>query len=138
MPASSVPGTAPRFMTSVDAARYARAMRSAREDVYVIATRRGINLRLLDVEFDAGQAPGPHDEHVLRLRLSGSDACVEEANIPHEWIATVGTGFIDARFANCVTGLLAKLEKKLPSSASRSSLPGQAWSGSAEFSALPV
>ena len=99
-------------MTNVDAARYARVIRGAREDVYVLATRRGLNLRLLNVEFDVGRGPGPHDAHVLMLSTSDKSVSVEEANIPHEWVATLGTGYIDTRFVKCVTGLIARFEKK--------------------------
>jgi hypothetical protein len=99
-------------MTNVDAARYARVIRGAREDVYVLATRRGLNLRLLNVEFDVDRGPGPHETHVLRLSTTDKAVCVEDANIPHEWVATLGTGYIDTRFVKCVTSLLAKFEKK--------------------------
>ncbi len=99
-------------MTNVDAARYARVMRGAREDVYVLATRRGLNLRLLNVEFDAGRGPGPHETHVLTLFSTDKSVSVEEADIPHEWVATLGTGYIDTRFVKCVTALIARFEKK--------------------------
>ena len=99
-------------MTNVDAARYARVMRGAREDVYVLATRRGLNLRLLSVEFDVGRGPGPHETHVLTLSTLEKGVSVEEADIPHEWVATLGTGYIDTRFVKCATGLIARFEKK--------------------------
>lgn len=99
-------------MTTVDAARYARVIKGAREDVYVLATRRGFNLRLLDVEFDAGRGPGPYDEHVLTVSTLDRSVVVDEPDIPHEWMATLGTGYIDTRFVKCVTSLLAKFEKK--------------------------
>lgn len=99
-------------MTNVDAARYARVLRGAREDVYVLATRRGLNLRLLSVEFDVGRGPGPHETHVLTLSTTDASVSVEEANIPHEWVATLGTGYIDTRFVKCVTSLIARFEKK--------------------------
>lgn len=99
-------------MTNVDAARYARVIRGAREDVYVLATRRGLNLRLLNVEFDVDRGPGPHETHVLTLSTSDKSVSMEEANIPHEWVATLGTGYIDTRFVKCVTSLIAKFEKK--------------------------
>ena len=99
-------------MTNVDAARYSRVIRGAREDVYVLATRRGLNLRLLNVEFDIGRGPGPHELHVLTLSTRDKTVTVEEANIPHEWVATLGTGYIDTRFVKCVTALIARFEKK--------------------------
>jgi hypothetical protein len=99
-------------MTNVDAARYARVIRGAREDVYVLATRRGLNLRLLNVEFDVGRGPGPHETHVLTISTSDKSVSIEEANIPHEWVATLGTGYIDTRFVKCVTSLIARFEKK--------------------------
>ena len=99
-------------MTNVDAARYARVIRGAREDVYVLATRRGLNLRLLNVEFDLGRGTGPHETHLLTISNSEKTVSVEDANIPHEWVATLGTGYIDTRFVKCVTSLLAKYEKK--------------------------
>jgi hypothetical protein len=99
-------------MTNMDAARYARVLRGAREDVYVLATRRGLNLRLLNVEFDMGRGPGPHETHVLALSNTDKTVSVEEANIPHEWVATLGTGYIDTRFVKCVTALIARYEKK--------------------------
>ena len=99
-------------MANVDAARYARVLRGAREDVYVLATRRGLNLRLLSVEFDRGRGPGPHETHVLELSNTDKTVVVEEADIPHEWVATLGTGYIDTRFVKCVTALIARYEKK--------------------------
>jgi hypothetical protein len=99
-------------MTNVDAARYARVIRGAREDVYVLATRRGLNLRLLNAEFDIGRGPGPHETHVLTISNADKTVSVEDANIPHEWVATLGTGYIDTRFVKCVTTLLSKYEKK--------------------------
>jgi len=99
-------------MANVDAARYARILRGAREDVYVLATRRGLNLRSLNVEFDTGRGPGPHDVHILTISTTDKVVVVEEPNIPHDWVATRGTGYIDTRFVKCVTGLIAKFEKK--------------------------
>lgn len=99
-------------MTNVDAARYARVMKGAREDVYVLATRRGLNLRLLNVEFDIDRGPGPHETHVLTLFTADKAVSVEDPNVPHEWVATLGTGYIDTRFVKCATALLARFEKK--------------------------
>jgi|SRR5690606_16864354 hypothetical protein len=99
-------------MTNVDAARYARILRGAREDVYVLATRRGLNLRLLNVEFDVGRGPGPHETHVLTLSNIDRTVIVQQEDIPHEWVATLGTGYIDTRFVKCVTALIARFEKR--------------------------
>lgn len=99
-------------MTNVDAARYAQVIKGALEDVYVLATRRGLNLRVLNVEFDVGRGPGPHETHVLSLSTRDKSVSVEEPNIPHEWLATLGTGYIDTRFVRCATGLIGKFEKK--------------------------
>ena len=100
------------YMTDVDAARYARVMKGAREDVFVLATRRGLNLHILSVEFDVGRGPGPHETHVLSLSTIDKSVSVEEPDIPHEWLATLGTGYIDTRFVRCATGLIGRFEKK--------------------------
>ena len=73
-------------MANVDAAHYARILRGAREDVYVLATRRGLNLRSLSVEFDMGRGSGPHDVHVLTLSTTDQVVVVEGPNIPHDWV----------------------------------------------------
>jgi len=44
--------------------------------------------------------------------LRDNAVSVERSGIPHEWIATLGTGYIDTRFVKCVAVMLAKLEKK--------------------------
>jgi hypothetical protein len=99
-------------MTAVDPEQYARVMEGAREDVYVVAARRSLNLDAINVTFDAGRGPGTYQDHVLTISTRDSAVSVEEAGIPHEWIATLGTGYIDTRFVKCVAGVLAKLEKK--------------------------
>ncbi len=99
-------------MAMVDPKQYARVMEGAREDVYVVAARRSLNLDSITVQFDAGRGPGTYPDHVLTISTSGNAVSVEKPGIPHEWIATLGTGYIDTRFVKCVAGLLAELEKK--------------------------
>jgi len=99
-------------MPAVDPERYARVMEGAREDVYVVAARRSLHLDAITVQFDAGRGPGTYPDHVLTISTRGNAVSVEKSGIPHEWIATLGTGYIDTRFVKCVTGLLAELEKK--------------------------
>ena len=43
---------------------------------------------------------------VLRLceSLRDNAVSVERSDIPHEWIATLGRGYIDAAFVKCVDG----------------------------------
>jgi hypothetical protein len=64
------------------------------------------------VQFDRGRGPGPHQDHVLTISTRGNAVSVERSGIPHEWVATLGTGYIDTRFVKCVAVLLATLEKK--------------------------
>ena len=99
-------------MPTVDPKQYARVMEGAREDVYVVAARRSLNLDAISVQFDAGRTPGTYPDHVLTISTRGNAVSVERPGIPHEWIATLGTGYIDTRFVKCVAGLLAELEKK--------------------------
>ena len=99
-------------MPTVDAEQYARVMEGAREDVYVVAARRSLDTDSISVQFDRGRGSGPHQEHVLAISTRDSAVSVERSGIPHEWIATLGTGYIDTRFVKCVAVLLAKLEKK--------------------------
>jgi hypothetical protein len=47
----------------------------------------------------------------LTLSTLDNAVSVERSGIPHEWIATLGSGYIDTRFVKCVTVMLAKLEK---------------------------
>jgi hypothetical protein len=99
-------------MPTVDPEQYARVMEGAREDVYVVATRRSLNVGAIAVQFDRGRGPGPHQDHVLTISTRDNTVSVERSGIPHEWVATLGTGYIDTRFVKCVAALLAKLEKK--------------------------
>jgi hypothetical protein len=99
-------------MPTVDPEQYARVMEGAREDVFVVATRRSLNVGAINVQFDVGRAPGPHLVHELRISTKDNAVSVETSGIPHEWIATLGTGYIDTRFVKCVAVLLAKLEEK--------------------------
>ena len=87
-------------------------MEGAREDVFVVATRRSLNAGSIAVHFDAGRGPGPHRDHVLTISTRDNTVSVERSGIPHEWVATLGTGYIDTRFVKCVAVLLADLEKK--------------------------
>lgn len=99
-------------MPAVDPEQYTRVMEGAREDVYVVAARRSLNLDAITVQFDAGRGPGTYPDHVLTISTRGNAVLVEKSGIPHQWIATLGTGYIDTRFVKCVAGLLAELEKK--------------------------
>jgi hypothetical protein len=99
-------------MPTMDPKQYTRVMEGAREDVYVVATRRSLNVDAISVQFDPGRGPGPHLDHVLTISTRDNAVSVERSGIPHEWIATLGTGYIDTRFVKCVTMLLAELEKK--------------------------
>ena len=47
-------------MPNVGLVQYARAMEGAREDVYVVATRRSLKTESIKVQFDPGRGPGPH------------------------------------------------------------------------------
>jgi hypothetical protein len=99
-------------MPTADPEQYARVMEGAREDVYVVATRRSLNVDSISVQFDLGGGPGPDHGHLLTISTRDNAVSVERSGIPHEWIATLGTGYIDTRFVKCVTVLLAKLEEK--------------------------
>jgi hypothetical protein len=99
-------------MPNVGPEQYARAMEGAREDVYVVATRRSLEADAINVQFDARRGPGPHPDHVLMISTRDNAVSVELPGIPHEWVATLGTGYIDTRFVKCVAELLARLEKK--------------------------
>lgn len=83
-------------------------MRDAKETVFIVAARRGIDTRRIDVEFDAGLGPGPHQLHVLVISVRGAPLSVRDRNIRHEWLAA-GTGFVNDRFAKLVIGLLNDL-----------------------------
>ncbi len=99
-------------MPTVNAEQYARVMEGAREDVYVVAARRSLKADSISVQFDRGRGSGPHQDHALVISTRDNAVSVERSGIPHEWIATLGTGYIDTRFVKCVAVLLAQLEKK--------------------------
>lgn len=99
-------------MPTVNPEQYARVMAGAREDVFVVAARRSLNVDAIAVQFDHGRGPGPHPDHVLMISTRDDAVSVERSGIPHEWVATLGTGYIDTRFVKCVAELLARLEKK--------------------------
>src|SRR6476619_1318951 len=90
------------------AEQYESVMRDAKETVFLVATRRGINTSLIDVEIDAGLGPGQHQQHVLVISVRGAPMCVIDRNIAHNWLAD-GTGFIHDRFSTLVAALLSKL-----------------------------
>jgi hypothetical protein len=95
-----------------DPEAYGRALDGAREDVLVVAARRGLPPEFITVSFDAGRGPGPHPDHVLTISTLDNRLSVEERDIPHQWLATMGTGYIDKRFVRLVTALLFRFEKK--------------------------
>ena len=99
-------------MEADDHETYARALNGAREDVLVIAARRGLSTGSIVVRFDAGRDCGHYPDHVLTISTLDNKVTVEERDIPHEWIVTIGTGYIDQRFVRRVTALLFRLEKK--------------------------
>jgi hypothetical protein len=86
-------------------------MRDAKDNVLLVAGRRAIDTRLIDVQFDAGRGPGPHRQHVLVISIRSAPIAVSEGNIPHEWFP-IGTGFIDTRFSHLITGMLKDLLAK--------------------------
>ena len=90
------------------AENYELVMRDAKETVFIIATRRGIDTNLIDVEIDAGLGPGPHQQHVLVISVRGAPLCAIERNIAHHWLAD-GTGCIHDRFSMLVAALLTNL-----------------------------
>ena len=86
-------------------------LRRALDDVFVLATRWGVDIRRLVAEFDVDRGPGPHATHTLTARVREKDIAVTITGIPHEWLST-GTGFVDTRFSRLVTSLLADLTEK--------------------------
>src|SRR3954466_7756657 len=92
-------------------ALYEKILRRSIEDVFVVATRRGLDIKALHVEFDEGRGPGPHAEHTLTIRLRDSSIAVSAFGIPDDWMS-IGSGFIDSRLSRKVTSLLADLEKE--------------------------
>jgi hypothetical protein len=97
---------------TLSAEQYESVMRDAKETVFVIAARRGIDTGRIDVHIDAGLGPGSHQIHVLVISVRGAPYSVSHRNIGHEWLA-VGTGFINGRFAKLVTALLNELTAKV-------------------------
>jgi hypothetical protein len=91
--------------------KYESEMRDARDTVFLVAVRRAIDTRLIDVEFDAGRGPGPHKTHDLLVSVRGSAITASSHNIPHEWLAT-GTGFIDTRLSKLTASLISELTAK--------------------------
>ena len=76
-----------------------------------MALRRAIDTRLIEIEFDAGRGPGPHEEHSLNISVRDSKLTIHAFGIPHDWLP-VSTGFIDTRFSKLVAGLLQDLVRK--------------------------
>lgn len=99
-------------MEADDHETYAQALDGAREDVLVIAARRGLPPGSIVVRFDEGRDCVRYPDHVLTISTLDNKVTVEERDIPHEWIVTIGTGYIDQRFVRRVTALLFRLEKK--------------------------
>ena len=91
--------------------QYESVMRDAKETVFLVAARRGIDTRRIDVEMDAGLGPGQHKNHVLVISVRGAPFSVSDRNIAHDWLAD-GTGFINDRFSKLVAALLSKLTAK--------------------------
>ncbi|MFL6582837.1 MAG: hypothetical protein ACJ8G2_19015 [Burkholderiales bacterium] len=91
--------------------QYESIMRDAKETVFLVAARRGIDTRKIDVEIDAGLGPGPHQNHVLVISVRGAPFSVSDRNISHDWLAA-GTGFINDRFSKLAGALLTKLTAK--------------------------
>jgi hypothetical protein len=90
---------------------YERVLRDSLEDVFVVATRQGLDTGQLTAEFDADRAPGPHQVHTLTISVRYTSLAVTVDDIPHEWLTT-GTGFIDTRFFRRMAALLSDLAKK--------------------------
>jgi hypothetical protein len=93
------------------AEQYESVMRDAKETVFLVAARRGIDTRRIDVEIDAGLGPGPHQTHVLIISVRGAPFSVIDRDIAHDWLAA-GTGFINDRFSKLAAALLSKLRAK--------------------------
>lgn len=86
-------------------------MRRAKDDVYVVAVRHGIDTREITIEFDLDSGPELHDKHTLTVALRNSAVAATAHDIPHEWLP-VATGFVDTRFSRIVSALLIELHKK--------------------------
>lgn len=87
---------------------YEDVLRRGLDDIFVIATRWGVDVRRLIAEFDVNRPPGPHAHHILVVSVRNTSVSVTSAGIPHEWLGTA-TGFVDLRFSRVVTSLLADL-----------------------------
>ena len=90
--------------------KYEQVLRDAVEDVFVVAVRRGLDIRQLAADFDAGRGPGPHQEHTLTISVRDTSLAVTADGVPHEWLS-MGTGYIDSRFSRQIAALLSDLEK---------------------------
>lgn len=90
--------------------KYEQVLRDAVEDVFVVAVRRGLDIRQLAADFDAGRGPGPHQEHTLTISVRDTSLAVTADGVPHEWLS-MGTGYIDSRFSRQIATLLSDLEK---------------------------
>lgn len=64
-------------------APYEQVLRDALEDVFVIAVRRGLDLRQLDAEFDTDLGPGPHQEHTLTISVRDTSIAVKADGVDH-------------------------------------------------------
>ena len=93
------------------AKQYESVIRNAKETVFLVAARRGIDVRRIDVEIDAGLGPGHLKVHTLVISVRGAPLSVRDRNIAHDWLAA-GTAFIDDRFSKLVAGLLSDLAAK--------------------------
>ena|SRR5579859_4411630 len=91
--------------------QYESVMNDARETVFLVAARRGIDVSRLDVVMDAGLGPGPHKVHTLVISVRGAPLSVRDRNIAHDSLAA-GTGFINDRFSKLVAELLSDLTKQ--------------------------
>ena len=90
-------------------AQYDAVLRDALEHVFVVATRRGLDIGPLAAEFDSGLESGFHDGHTLTISIRDTSMSVTTTLIPHNWLST-STGFLDTRFSRKIAGLLSDLE----------------------------
>jgi len=86
-------------------------LRRAKDDVYVVAARHGIDTREITIEFDQDGGPELQDIHTLTVAIRNSSVTATARDIPHEWLP-VATGFVDTRFSRIVSALLIELHKK--------------------------
>ena len=99
------------LLSEVASFQYESVMRDAKETIFVVAARRGIDTNMIDVEIDAGLGPGAHQQHVLVISVRGAPLSVSDRNIAHEWLPD-GTAFIHDRFSTLVATLLSELTAK--------------------------